>query len=225
MMMMTMMMMWNVKYPYIAITTRNFLQKKKNDQEYLSLARFIRPYHPLPPPCLPDYILSLHNFGGKGVTAAPDDIGSFRHLQPLPTEKSIIWLYLQWHGWEIIIIIIIMTNHIKARISKMQQNSRCRLCGDRDEMINHIIIECSKLAQKEYKTKHEWVGKMILWELCKKLKFDHTNKWYMHNPDSVIKNKTHKLLCDFDIQTDPLIFARQSDLIIINKKERKLAKL
>ena len=22
---------------------------------------------------------------------------------------------------------------------------------------------------------------MIYWELCKKLKFDHTNKWYMHN--------------------------------------------
>ena len=25
----------------------------------------------------------------------------------------------------------IRTNHIKARIDKMQQNSKCRLCGDR----------------------------------------------------------------------------------------------
>ena len=47
----------------------------------------------------------------------------------------------------------IRTNHIKARIDKTQQNSRCRLCGDRDEMINHIISECSKLIQKEYKTR------------------------------------------------------------------------
>ena len=39
------------------------------------------------------------------------------------------------------------TNHIKARIDKMQQNSRGRLCGDRDEMINHMS-ECNKLAQK-----------------------------------------------------------------------------
>ena len=38
------------------------------------------------------------------------------------------------------------TNHIKARIDKPQQNSKCRLCGDRDETINHIISECSKLA-------------------------------------------------------------------------------
>ena len=42
----------------------------------------------------------------------------------------------------------IRTYHIKARIDKMQQNSKCRLCGDRDETINHIS-DCSKLAQKE----------------------------------------------------------------------------
>ena len=33
----------------------------------------------------------------------------------------------------------IRTNHIKAWIDKTQQNSKCRLCGDRDETINHII--------------------------------------------------------------------------------------
>ena len=48
----------------------------------------------------------------------------------------------------------IRTNHIKARIDKTQQNSKCRLCNDRDETINHIISKCSKLAQKEYKARH-----------------------------------------------------------------------
>ena len=52
----------------------------------------------------------------------------------------------------------IRTNHIKARIDKTQQNSKCRLCSDRDETINHIISECCKLAQKEYKARHDWVG-------------------------------------------------------------------
>ena len=41
------------------------------------------------------------------------------------------------------------------RIDKTQQNSKCRLCGDKDETINHIISDCSKLAQKEYKTRHD----------------------------------------------------------------------
>ena len=45
-----------------------------------------------------------------------------------------------------------------------QQNSKCRSCADRDETVNNIINECSKLAQKEYKNKHEWVGKVINWE-------------------------------------------------------------
>ena len=102
----------------------------------------------------------------------------------------------------------------------MQQKSKCRLCGDRDETINHIISECSKLAQREYKARHDWVGKVIHWEMYKKSKFDHTNKWYMHNPAPVLENDTHKLLWDFNIKTDHLIPARRPDLIIINKKKR-----
>ncbi len=39
--------------------------------------------------------------------------------------------------------------------------------GDRDETINHIISECSKLAQKEHKARHGWVGKVIHGEMCK----------------------------------------------------------
>ena len=114
----------------------------------------------------------------------------------------------------------VRTNHIKARTDKTQFNSKCRLCGDRDETINHIISECSKLAQKEYKTRHDWVGKVIHWEMCKKFKFDHTNKWYMHNPAPVLEKDTHKFQWDFDIHTDHLISAGRPDLIIINKKKR-----
>ena len=107
----------------------------------------------------------------------------------------------------------IRTNHIKARIDKTQQNINCGLCGD-------IITECSKLAQKEYKARHDWVGKVIHREMCKKLKFDHANKWYRHNPALVLENDTYKLQWDFDIQTDHLISARRPGLKIINKKEK-----
>ena len=94
----------------------------------------------------------------------------------------------------------IRTNRIKARIDKTRQNSKCRLCSDRDETINHIINECSQLAQKEYKARHDWVGKVIHWEMCRYFQFDHTNKWYMHNPAPVLENDLHKLLWDFNIR-------------------------
>ena len=51
-----------------------------------------------------------------------------------------------------------------------------------------MIRECNKLAQKEYKTRHNWVETVIHWKLCKKLKFDHTTTWYMHKIESVLEN-------------------------------------
>ena len=115
----------------------------------------------------------------------------------------------------------IRTNHIKARIDKTQPNSKYRLCNDRDETINHIISECSKLAPKEYKARHDLVGKVIHCEMCKKFKFDHTNKWYMPNPAPVLENETHKFLWDFNIQTDHLIPARRPDLTNLQKKKKR----
>ena len=68
-----------------------------------------------------------------------------------------------------------------------------------------------------FKTTHEWDGNVIHWELCKKFKFDHTNKWYMYKPESVLKNEMPKLLWDFETQTYHLISARRPDLVRVNK--------
>ena len=70
------------------------------------------------------------------------------------------------------------------------------------------------------KARHDWLGKVIHWEMCKKFKFEYANKWYMHNPAPVLENDTQKLFWDFDIQTDHLISARRRDLIIINRKKK-----
>ena len=66
-------------------------------------------------------------------------------------------------------------------------------------MINNTISECSKLIQKECKTKHDWVGKMIQWEVCKNFEFDHTTKRYVYKWVSVLENETHQILWDFKI--------------------------
>ena len=75
--------------------------------------------------------------------------------------------------------------------------------GDRDEMINPILSECSKSDRSDYKTRHDRVGNMIHLELCKKLKFDHANKWYVHNQESVLENETDKILWHFAIKRLP----------------------
>ena len=133
--------------------------------------------------------------------------GSFKRvMNNISHDKNWIWLRKGNFKRETESLLIsaqnnaIRTNQIKARTDKTQQNSKCRLCGDRDETINHIISVCSKLAQKEYKVKHDWVGMGIHWEMCKQFQFDHTYKWYIHNPAPALEKNTHKLLWDFDIR-------------------------
>ena len=45
--------------------------------------------------------------------------------------------------------------------------------------------------------------------MCKKFRFDHPNKFYIHNLAAVQENDTHKLLCDFDVDGSS-IFDRQN---------------
>ena len=108
--------------------------------------------------------------------------------------------------------------HIQARMNKTQK-SKCSICGDRDETINHIN-ECSKLVQRENMSRHDCVRKVNHWKLSKKFKFEHANKWYTHNPESVQENETQKILKDINFQTDYLISARQPGYVIVNKNIR-----
>ena len=55
--------------------------------------------------------------------------------------------------------------------------------------------------------------------------FDSTTQWYVQNNVSVLENKTHKILKDFEIQTDSLIPVRRPNLVRVNNnKNRKPAK-
>ena len=95
-----------------------------------------------------------------------------------------------------------------------------------------MLSECWKLAQKKYKSTVAWVGKVIKWELCKRIRFDHADKWYMYKSESVVENEMHLILCDSWIQTDYLTQTRRPDLVLIylvlinysiNKKKKNLS--
>ena len=46
----------------------------------------------------------------------------------------------------------------------------------------------------------------------------------MHLSESVQENEMHKLVWNFEIQTDYLISAKRPDLVIVNKKKKKKEK-
>ena len=73
------------------------------------------------------------------------------------------------------------------------------MCGVKGESISHLVSECSKLAQKQYKARHNSVAQIIHWELCGMYGFEREKKWYEHEPQSVLENEEAKILWDFTI--------------------------
>ena len=88
------------------------------------------------------------------------------------------------------------------------------------ESIDQIVSGCSKLAQKEYKRRHDNLGKIVHWKLARMCNFEARDKWYKHEPENVLENEYYKILWDFNIQTDYVIEAWRRDLVVVNKKMR-----
>ena len=69
-----------------------------------------------------------------------------------------------------------------------------RLCGKKGESVQRLLSGCEKLAQKEYKRRHDSIAKKVHWDLCKESGLEHTKKWYEHVPEGAIENEEVKVL-------------------------------
>ena len=112
------------------------------------------------------------------------------------------------------------TNYTKNKIDKTSDNPLCRMCGEKMETVQHIICECKKLAQREYKRRHDTVAKLVHWKLCEKHNPVRTEKWYEHCPEGIVEDDDVKLLWDMNIQCDNVIEARRPDLVLVDKKKK-----
>ena len=61
---------------------------------------------------------------------------------------------------------------------------------------------------------------MVHWKRARKCNLEAGDKWYEHEPESVLENEDYKILWDFNIQTDHVTEARRPDLVAVDKKRR-----
>ena len=106
----------------------------------------------------------------------------------------------------------------KVHIEKQAGTPMCRMCDQREETIFHILSECSKLAQSDYRKRHDKVAQNVHWNLCKKFDLPHAKNWYDHVAEKVTENNKAKVLWDFSIQTDHVIEARRPDIVVLDKE-------
>ena len=95
------------------------------------------------------------------------------------------------------------------------------MCGTRNETISHIKSECGKLAQKEYKRRHDSVGRHVHWQFYEKVGFSRAKLWCEHEPESAAENENFKILWDFTIQCDHMIEAKRPEIVIVDKVKNK----
>jgi hypothetical protein len=100
------------------------------------------------------------------------------------------------------------TTNYKVAIMKEEGSKSCRMCGERDETVMHLISECEKLAPGEYKKRHDRVASIIHWDLCALHGFQRSKTWYDHKPEAVLENENIKIVWEFNIHTDRIIEAR-----------------
>ena len=106
----------------------------------------------------------------------------------------------------------------KVHIEKQGGTPLCRMCNEKEESIFHILSECQKLAQTEYKKRHDKVAQLVHWNLCRKYGLHHSRNWYNHVAEKVSENERAKILWDFSIQTDHVIQARRPDIVVKDKE-------
>ena len=82
------------------------------------------------------------------------------------------------------------------------------------------MSESSKLSQREYKTRHDNVARMVHWKFCEKFNLVKSENWYLHNPQTVTENVNHKLIWYMNIKCDNAIVERIPDIVIFNEMEK-----
>ena len=113
------------------------------------------------------------------------------------------------------------TNAIKYKIDKTGETPLCRVCKEKPETARHIVSACPKLAQEEYKKRHDKVALRIHWELAKKHNIEHAEKWYDHIPAAVAETDTIQLKWDSTIYTNNRLAHNRPDITLIDKESNE----
>ena len=90
---------------------------------------------------------------------------------------------------------------------------------DKRTTIDHLVSSCSKIAQTDYKERHNKVAPMLHWNLCKKYNLPTADKWREHKVDKVLQKEDVKILWDFKIQTDKHLANNIPDITVVEKKQ------
>ena len=110
----------------------------------------------------------------------------------------------------------INTKNYQKVICGQPVESKCRLCSQHEETVDHIVSGCEVLAKTEYISRHNNAAAYLHWSICKDHDIEITDKWYEHEPETVTHNKDNNItiMWDMPVNTDRTITANRPDIIV-----------
>ena len=97
------------------------------------------------------------------------------------------------------------TNSMMYSIDKTSETPLCRFGADATETVRLIVSGCKKLAQREYRKRHDKVALRVPWEMCRKYGIEFNDKWYDHQPLPTAESGEVRITWDMTIYTDKVL--------------------
>ena len=150
-----------------------------------------------------------------------------RHRQLISEEDTFLWLSKGdlKAGTESEIVAAqdqaLKTKYYATKLLSTETDSKCRLCQQFDETIDHRKLTCLILAKEHYIKRHDRVCSQLHFNICKETGVKLGKKhWYEHVPKAVETSQGCKItvLWNQQVQPDRTIPNNKPEVIIRDNK-------
>ena len=115
---------------------------------------------------------------------------------------------------------VLNTRQYRVDTLKIPGNKMCRLCHNFPENVEHLTAGCGKLAQVEYRRRHDKMGLRVYWELLGKYGFKRKDRWW---EESVVRGEVRRsedgkveIWWDRPVNTTQQLDHNKSDVVVID---------
>ena len=118
---------------------------------------------------------------------------------------------------------VLKTRCYNVTIMKQKGDVKCRMCGSSSETVGHLVSACDKLAQRDYRRRHDRMGLRVYWELCGKYGIRRADRWFEETPDAirVSQDGMYEIWWDKKVITAKVLEHNRPDVVVIDREKAR----